>query len=186
MPKDLIKSDDDLDRLAVSERGTRLRHTEKEVDAALKLLVINGDNAKLTSDMLAEEGIKVERETLSRWRQETFPRRYSQIRSELAPTINENLAGRGLEIAMQGQEAVAQYIEQSLIKLRDVHPDHLAKNVQALAAATTQMIERAQVLRSEPNQIEAVIDVSDSIKTLERLGVFKQTAAIDVEVVEEE
>lgn len=183
MPNDIAKTDD-IDPIARNERGNLVKHTESEVTTALKLLVINGNNAKLTAEMLAEEGLKVERETLASWRDKQFPRRYHQIRSELAPTISEEIAGRAFERAMQADEAAQLYLEEAVARLKDVPPEHLAKNFQAIIAGYGQLIEKAQTLRGEPNQIEAVIDISDSIQTLERLEVLKRAEAIDVEAQE--
>lgn len=182
MPKDLTTTSESP--LAVSERGRTLTHTEAEVDAALKLLVLNAHNHKLTAEQLKEQGMTVRRETLKAWRELQFPRRYHQIRAELSKDVSEEIAGNAFETAMAADAAAKLYLEEAVAKLPKVPPEHLAKNFQAIVSGYNQLIEKAQTLRGEPNHIEAAIDVSDSIRELERLGVAKPVQVIDAEAVE--
>jgi hypothetical protein len=65
---------------AISERGTQTRHTDEEVNMALRLVVLNGGRLGQTSKQLGQEGFKISRGVLRKWRDELFPRRFAQLR----------------------------------------------------------------------------------------------------------
>jgi hypothetical protein len=170
---------------AVSERGTPIQHTEAEVDAALRLLVANGGKTTTTAKQLTEEGLTIGEEQLRKWRDRSFPRRYMQLRTEMGLEVAEKIAGSALERAMEADQAEAVYIAEAVAKVKEVDPNHLAKNALALANAKGSNIEKAQLLRNMPTQITKV-DLGESIGVLERLGVVEKAEVIDAEVVEEE
>jgi len=68
---------------------------------ALKLLVVNGGRGGRTAKMLAEQGIKVSSEQLTHWKTKSFPGRYAELRRELAPDVNETVAGQSLERVLE-------------------------------------------------------------------------------------
>ena len=173
-------------KLAVSERGRLLRHTEAEVDLTLKLLVLNGGKINVTEEMLLAENVQVHRNTIRAWRDDCFPRRYAQIRHELGREVTEEIAGRALERAMEYGEAERAYIEAAINKLPEVSPDHLAKNAQALSNAKNNNVQMAQLLRDRPTEIIENRSLSDYVEVLERLGVAqKEDEAIEGEAVDE-
>lgn len=173
-------SDVEVATWAVSERGKRLHRTEDEVKASLRLLVLNGGEVRRTAKQLRDEGLPVKEQTLAWWRDRSFPRLYQQLRKELGREVSEKIAGNALERALEADGAQKLYYQEAVAKVGEVTPDHLAKNALALANAKATDIERAQVLRHEPNQIVEV-DVNASIEVLERLGVVEKPKAIDVE-----
>jgi hypothetical protein len=170
---------------AVTERGRRIESTQVEVDTALKLLALNGDKPKLACEQLAEEGIDLKPEALRMWRDRSFPRRYIQLRQELAKDVGEDIAGRAMEGAMQALEAQSKYIEAAVDKLDRVPPAHLANNVAALAQAVGVLVEKAQLLRDRPTEITEVRSIDENLAVLERYGVIKRQDTIDAEVLEE-
>jgi hypothetical protein len=170
---------------AVTERGARTKYTEDEVKAALRQLVLNGGGPDVTAKQLRDEGLHVKRQTLAWWRDRSFPRLYMQIRKELGRDVSEKIAGNALERALEADKAEQIYIQAAIDRVDEVSGDHIAKNALALANAKATNIERAQVLRHEPNQIVEV-DVNASIEVLERLGVAEKREAIDVQVESEE
>jgi hypothetical protein len=170
---------------AVSERGRVTRHSEAEVDLALKLMVLNGGRTMITEEQLASENVRVHRNTLKTWRDHSFPRKYAQIRHELGREVTEEIAGRALERAMQYDDAEKRYIKAALEKIDQVDPTHLAKNAGALANAKSASITAAQLLRDRPTEIVEHRSVDDLVSTLERLGVAKKDEAITVEVEED-
>jgi hypothetical protein len=172
-------------QFAVTERGKRVHWTEEEVDAILKLLVANGGKATITCDQLRGEGINMERDALEAWRDHSFPHRYMALRTEMSPDVAERVAGNAMERALQADEAEQAYIEEAQAKVKQVDPNHLAKNALALAQAKGQNIEKAQLLRDRPTEIVRV-DLAESIAVLERLGVVEKNEVIDAEVIEEE
>lgn len=173
-------------RVAVSERGVRLHHSDAQVDLALRLLVLNGGRVEPTVKMLKEEGLSLTRATLQGWRTKQFPRRYWQIRQELGKDMSEEVAGRALERALQADEAAQAYVEKAVERLPEVPAEHLAKNALSLTQAMSVSVEKAQLLRERPTEIVETRSVSELFADLERLGVIKDNEAIDAEVVEEE
>jgi hypothetical protein len=173
---------------AVSEQGKKLRHTDAEVDLALKLLAINGGKTIVTEEQLLSQNIQVHRNTLANWREHCFPRRYAQIRHELGREITEEVAGRALETALIADEAEKRYIEEALAKLHEVDPNHLAKNAAQLANTKATNIQVAQLLRDRPTEITEHRGLEELVGTLARIapGVVEVEDAIEAEVVEEE
>lgn len=158
---------------AVSERGKKLKFTESEVDAALKLLIANGGNSKITASQLEEEGLPISRETLEWWRDNSFPRLYMRLRKEMGREVGERIAGKALELAEQTSEAEEIYLKAAMDRVDEVEPNHLAKNVAQLANAKATNIEKAQTLRHEPNEIVETRDLGDLVNVLERLNVVE-------------
>lgn len=173
---------------AVSERGKKIRHSEAEVDLALKLLVLNGGKTIVTEEQLLSENVRVHRNTLRTWRDHCFPRRYAQIRHELGREVTEEIAGRALEKAYLADDAEKQYIEEAIARVKEVDPNHLAKNALALANAKANNVQVAQLLRDRPTEITEHRGLEELVGTLQRIapGVVQVEDAIDAEVVEEE
>jgi hypothetical protein len=175
-----------LAQRAKTEQGTTVRSSEDEVNLALRLLILNGGRYTLTAEQLAEDGIEINRESLKRWRNISFPRRYFELRKGLGRDVGEEIAGRAFERALQADEAEQRYIAEAVAKIDRVHPDALARNALALAQAKGINVEKSQLLRDRPTEIKETRGVEELVKALERLGVAKKVDAIDVEVVEEE
>jgi hypothetical protein len=173
---------------AVTERGATLRdRTEHEVDEALRALALNCGQLTKTCEQLAEGGISIHRDTLRKWRETSFPRRYHAIRKDLGRDIGEEIAGRAFERALQADDAARQYIQEAIKKLSKVPAEHLAKNAHSLAQAMGISVEKAQTLGNEPNQIIETRSVDENIRVLERYGVLKRAdSAIDAQVVDEQ
>lgn len=170
-------------RWAVSENGRRTRYTEREVENALKIVVFYGGQASAAAAFLAEEGVSIDAKTLSHWRDRAFPRLYLRLRRELSREVGEEIAGRAMERALQADNAEKLYIEAAANKVNHVEPNHLAKNVLALANAKGQNIEKAQLLRHEPTQIIETRDLGDLVGVLERLKVVEKPVAVEAEEV---
>lgn len=166
---------------ATTEGGARIDATVTEVETALRALALTGNRAKEASELLIESGVPVKPERLKKWRDKQFKHLFWKIRKELSPQIAEDLAGRAFETAIQADEAKRVYLQKAVEKVDRVNPTHLAKNYAALAQGAAQDIERAQVLRHEPNEIIENRDVASMLKELESLGVGK---VIDVEAEE--
>lgn len=168
-----------------SESGGNVNRTPEEVDICLKVLILNGGDCKNTSIQLEEEGIKVNRDGLRKWRDTMFPRRYAQLRRELGRDVSEEIAGRALERALELDKAEQAYIEEAEKRLGEVDPNHLARSAYALANAKGQNVDRAQLLRNQPTSIVRV-DLDDAVKTLERLKVVESIDGEAEEIVEAE
>jgi hypothetical protein len=180
-------SEEQLAQRVKTERGRTIRHSQDEVDLALSLLATNGGSYKPTVEALEEEGITdIPREKLRNWRDNAFPRRYTQLRRELGRDVGENVAGRALERAMQADEATQAYVEEALAKVGSVSPAHLAKNAASLADVMSKNVQISQLLRDRPTEIKEVRTVDVLVKNLEQLGVVKKEPAITVEVESEE
>ncbi len=172
---------------AISERGRQIRHSDAEVDLALKLLVLNGGKTIVTEEQLLSENVRVHRNTLRTWRDFAFPRRFAQIRHELGREVTEEIAGRALEKAFLADDAEKKYLEEAIAKLHEVDPNHLAKNAQALSNAKSNNIQVAQLLRDRPTEITEHRGLEELVGTLARIapGVVEVEDAIDAEAVEE-
>jgi hypothetical protein len=173
-----------LSRQATTERGGKINHSEQEVKLALELMAINGGAIKPAHDILKAEGIVVSRNTLPKWRDHYFPRLYAATRRELGKDISEKIAGKAFERALQADAIQEKYLQEAEARLKDVEPNHLAKNVQALATAKGQDIEKARLLRNEPSEIKEVRTVDEITAFLISKGIAKRVDEIDGEAEE--
>lgn len=174
--------------LAISENGRQIFHHDDEVNLALKLIVLSNNRLSDVQEQLAEQGLTIHRNTLREWRERQFPRRYAQIRKDLGREINEEVAGRALERALEADDAERKYIQEAVARIGEVDANHLAKNALSLATAKATNVEKAQLLRGLPTERKQV-DVEEAISTLERFGVAKrvesESEVIDVEPEED-
>jgi len=166
---------------AESERGRVIRHSDDEVNLALKLIVLNGGRLKNAAEQLQDEGFAIHRNTLRDWRDKAFPRRFAQIRHELAPQVTEDIAARSLERALEADAAEQEYIKAAVDRLGEVDATHLAKNALALANAKANNIHSAQLLRDKPTQIVETRNPEEMVAVLERLGVAERDKPKQVE-----
>lgn len=167
-----------------TENGATVARPPEEIDMCLKVLILNGGDCKNTRLQLKEEGVGVNRETLQRWRDRMFPRRYAQLRRELGRDVSEEIAGRALERALELDKAEQAYIEEAQKRLGEVEPNHLARSAYALSNAKSQNTQNAQLLRNQPTSIVRV-DIEDAVKTLERLGVAQSVDGHAEEIIED-
>ena len=159
---------------AINEHGVQIRHSEREVDLALEVLIVCGGVQKRAAKILQEDaGLKVNRDTLRDWTKRQFPRRFAELRHKLAPDVAEDIAGRAFERARAADEAEQAYIKEALAKVDEVDPNHLAKNAKALSDAKAQNVGIAQLLRDRPTVISKDRTVGDLLGTLERLKVLQ-------------
>lgn len=168
-----------------TERNGFVEHPEDVVEGVLKLLIANGGQSQITSEQLKEEGLDLDRRTLEAWKAKQFPRLYMRLRKDLGREVGEQIAGRALERALEADAAQQRYIEEAVAKVKEVDPNHLAKNALALANAKGQDIEKAALLRGQPTE-RVEVDVRASIETLERLGVAQKQPPKHVEAEEVE
>lgn len=174
----------ELEKRAESEAGRLIEHTDGEVDRTLRLLAINGGSIKDTCAQLEEAGASIHRNTLSKWRNNLFPKRYAKIRGELGKEISADLAGRAFETALQADAAVKTYVERAVQKIDEVEPHHLAKGAQSLSMVHANAIEKARLLRNEPDHIQETRSVDELVAVLVRSGVVEDDG-IEAEVIDE-
>jgi hypothetical protein len=175
---------EDPHALAETENGKVLEaYTFADVEIAFKVLILNGGNVKKTLEILADEGLSVERITLRDWRERMFPQRYRELRYELGAVVSEEMAGRAMERAMQADDAEDQYLAMAIEKLDEVSPDKLAPGVLALSKAKAENISKAQLLRERPTEIREVRDTAELLDVLRRAGVLNRdpVAHTDIE-----
>lgn len=165
----------DLAIQAQTERGATIQYTDEEVNLALKLLAINGGAPATTQLQLADEGWKISRNTLKAWRDNQFARRYAETRRSMGKEISEKIAGQAMERALQADEAQQLYLQAAIDKVNEVDANHLAKNVASLSQAKATEIEKARLLRNEPDSIQETRTLEENVAVLERLEVAEQT-----------
>ena len=176
----------DPNALAVSERGKTMDVTWAVVELALKVLIIRGNKVRETVAILREQDIRVSSEQIRGWRDTSFPGRYAELRTEMAPVLSEEVAARAMERAIQTDDVEALYIEAAEKKLEDVSPDKLAASVLALSKAKAENISKAQLLRDRPTEIKKSSDTVELLEVLRRHGVLTQDPRTHEEILEAE
>jgi hypothetical protein len=158
---------------AMTERGSKLdRFTEDDVNAGLKTLILHGGNVKQTVEALGEEGVLVKNAELRYWRDVAFPTRYYALRKELSAEVGEEVAGRAMEKAIVADDAESLFIEKAVEKADDISPDRLTAAARDMSQVKAQNIEKAQLLRNKPTQIQETRDTAELLNVLRKLGIL--------------
>src|SRR6266576_2280005 len=80
-------------------------YSDQEIERGLVAMALASGNARRAARMLEEQGLSVPHSTLYRWRLETFPARYAEVRQEILPRLRRELdrQHRELALATEGQ-----------------------------------------------------------------------------------
>jgi hypothetical protein len=159
---------------ATTERGTDLRKfTDVDVELSLRLLALNGGAISETVAQLAQppHNTHVDAATLRRWRKTLFPNRYLKIQNEFRKELGESLSNQLIENATQSAELTTTIIAELDGKVNDLEAKDLSRVAKDLADVSAKSVDKAMVLRGQPNAITEERNPELIVRELQRLGV---------------
>lgn len=168
---------------ASTETGGQLReHTLEDVELSLRVLAYNGSNYSRSSIQLKDEfGIDVHSQTLRRWANTHFPRKYALIQKDLDKEIGDKLSGRLTDVALKGTELQDELLDDLNEQKGELEPREIAIALRNVSQAVVPAIEKSQLLRGKPERRTEVKDSDQLIAKLVQLGVVKNPEALDIE-----
>lgn len=145
----------------IKRRPIRHGRTEEDVEAALQLVALYSG-----SSWKASEHTGIDESTIRYWRDQSFADRYRQIRAELVPKIQANLAAKHEDMALQALEKQAEALQHLDPEALKAKQSDLAKMVRDLSVTSAVHTDKTQLLRDRPTQItehRSAADLLDSI-----------------------
>ncbi len=160
------------------DRATALTTNQQLEDVGRMMLISCGGNASEAVRRLRKEHhLKVSRATLERWRDKNYDR-YEELRKEMAPKLEAELAEDMLanaHLAMNAERVAIEQAHQHLVEGKVNEPTRWARD---LSQAKTQAIDKRLALEGRPTQIVEKRSPDEILAKLEALGVAKR---VDVE-----
>src|SRR6266403_559726 len=80
-------------------------YSDQEIERGLVAMALASGNARRAARMLEQQGLSVPHSTLYRWRLETFPDRYAEVRREILPRLRRELDRQHRELAVLGESS---------------------------------------------------------------------------------
>jgi hypothetical protein len=136
-------------------------------------------------EYLLGEGVTTTEAKLRVWRDTMYSDRYRKRRAELAPLIEEKLAGDLLGNAALASDVTALAITKTrelLEEGRIADPSRVARD---LSQVGTQAVDKRLALQGRPSQIVEHRDVSEIIRALEGMKVVQPALSVDSTAIEE-
>ena len=148
----------------------------EDVEVVLRLVAFNGGNIAASTRAINEDyHISVHPNTVSRWINTHFPRRYVQIQNELADDVENRVAGKLGDLSMrsaQTQERLLDELDNQLardqLNERETPVKDLAPAIRNIAQANQSNIQQQRLLRDKPTSIVETRTIDETIAYLER------------------
>jgi hypothetical protein len=157
--------------------GKALRRVDwrnhKEVDLCLAAVVRCFGNYSQACDMLAENGINMNGTSLKKWVQGRHRERFLEIRAQLAPELERDVAQDMLSVAGRATRVNHTAIEKAYERLvagKDEDPSRSAVNLARVAQLNT---DKMLSLQGRPIEHRESRDVTEMLRALVGMGVLK-------------
>ena len=150
---------------------------ELGVNEVLAALVVYPTVAQAKA-FVEEQGYKIDRRKMEAWRDRRFPERYREIRKELAPQLEAELAEDHLTNARLASMVVRSALGRTQDMLDEdkvVDPSRVARDVQQVG---TQAIDKRLALQGRPTSIVEKRSTDEIVRQLEALGVARQVDVV--------
>lgn len=157
---------------------------DRKVERCLMAVAAHMGNCNKAEEMLAEDGIAINKATLWRWSRKQHAERYAEIRAQALPLIRAQAADEHIELAKLSMEAERLIAERLATKVDEIPARDLAGAGRNLAVSAGVHTQNAQLLNDQPTQ-RVSVDLAGTLKELKAMGVDPQQI-LDAEVVEEE
>lgn len=146
--------------------------------AGMTALVYAGENAAEASRILKAQGIDVSERTIRTWRDKPD---YIQLRNEIAPRVREIHAAQAEDMAARIHEAERKAVDLTLEQLENKDVKDASAVLKNLALSKGINIDKAQVLRGQPNMIVSATNADDLyreaakiVQELEDMGISRE------------
>lgn len=136
---------------------------------------MNGGNALRSQKQLAEQGVKVEDNTLTAWR-DRFSNRYADICARHARQIEEVVVQTQREVALAASRTVRLAIEKAHERLERNEDREPARTAQALQTTTGIAVSKILELTGRPTAVVEHRSADEILRRLQAMQVIESTA----------
>lgn len=164
----------------------------EEVERGLLKVALCGGNSRKAEAALTEEGHRIPRGTLDKWKRKQHADRYEEIKRDLIPKVFADVANEQAAIARRAAAGVNKAIDRAEELVADAKTSGEAARVaKDLETTTAIAIDKVRLIRGEPTNITATQDqsVEEILQTITRKfpGVLTVNPALiaDAEAVTE-
>jgi hypothetical protein len=164
-------------------KGKYISVTDYEaIDMALHTLAIHS-SVRQAHKYLADQGYRIELARLKRWRDEDYAERFEEIRSNLAPRLENTLANDMLATAREANEVARQAIETTRKRLNAGKIEDSSRVARDLSQVSVQSVDKRLALQGRPTHVTEHRNIGELVNALVGLKVAEviEAAPEDVE-----
>jgi hypothetical protein len=153
----------------------------KTVEAGLLALASWRGSPTNASRTLAEQGIKIPKETLQTWKK-VHAARYHEIEAEILPHIRQALAAHQELIARRASEVALDMIELTATQMKEIPARDLPSAVRNMEVTAATATDKHSILHGLPSEIRQTDSAEDILKRLEQKhpGMFVNSTAEEI------
>lgn len=174
-----------------------MKYPPEVVEAALYEVAAHGNNVARACEALRERGVTqdypnpdgraIPRDVVAQWVKVRFRNRYHEIVATQTRQLQEVVAAKGIDIALQIGEAELQALRQTTAGLSDATAVEASMILRNLGQSKAVQLDKAQQIRSQGVAQEQGHKLDQIIASLKAAGLVVEDEDVhDAEVVEEE
>lgn len=163
----------------MSKPALRPKHDEITIERGLHALAVCNGNSRKAAKMLSDVQPKLKFTVIYEWGKK-YPKRYAEIRAEVAPAIRAKVADETLALVELQIEASRKMTLRAIEKADELEARDLPGAVRNMSVAAAVGIDKAQLLNDQPT-VRIAHNLPGVLKELKELGV----EFIEGEAVEE-
>lgn len=158
------------------------RHTEEQIERALRALVLADGNVKLAKRRLEADSLPIPERTLREWRTTHSARiaALSEQRQWVAQGLAEDFEGIASDITSQVQHAMGEIAKRE--DWDEMNIASLGKYIQSMLLSSAIATDKAQLLRGLPTAITESRDLTALLSILDKK--FKGVVSINQDLIE--
>lgn len=145
------------------------RWTPDQIVAGLTALALNGGNASRAAEQLQAAGLEISHDTLTRFKNSRFPRRYRDACDRLAPQVENVVVNYHRELAVQAAHAAQRAVALETERLAAGEVKDAAKSAQNLATTAGIAVDKVLSLTGRPTSITEHRTPEQAFKRLQSL-----------------
>lgn len=173
-----------------------MKYPPEVVEAALYEVAACGNNVARACQVLKDRGVTqaypadngraLPRDVVAQWVKGRFRNRYHEIVSTQARELQEVVAAKGIDIALQIGEAELQALRQTTAGLSDATAVEASMILRNLGQSKAVQIDKAKQIRDVGIQEKTANSLDEIVKGLRALNLLDDDDVHDAEVVEDE
>ncbi len=156
----------------------------EEISRGLVAIAYANGNTRQAERDLAEDGLRIDHNTLHYWKTKNHAQEYERIRAEVLPKVREEAGDQHLALARRQMEASAMATDEWIKRRHELDPKDLSTAARNFDVGSGIHSQHAQVFHDQPTSRVAV-DLSGTLKELKSMGV-DPAVVLEAEVVSEE
>ena len=167
-------------------QGRPLQYPLALVERCLWETAAAGGSATRAHAVLSEQGLDPlpPRRTIQNWTTGRFRNRYHEMLSEQARDLEEIVAAQATANAIRMGDAEQDALRQTMAGLSMASGVEASMILRNISQSKAVQVDKAQLLRGRPTQINAERSLDELARALERLGLVESTAEEITDAVE--